>query len=45
MDGNNYFDPSRLDIDEQEAQEAFDAFCIEFFDILDVMYCSEDRVL
>ena len=45
MDVNNYFDPSRLYIDEQEAQEALDASCIEFFDILDVMYCSEDRVL
>ena len=42
---NDCFDPARLDIDEQEAQEAFNTFCIEFFDILDEMYCSEDRVL
>ena len=42
---NNYFDPSRLDIDEQEAQEALDAFFMENFGMSDFMYCAEDSVL
>ena len=41
---NDYFDPTRLELDEQEAQEALDASCMEFFYMLHITYCAEDRV-
>lgn len=41
---NDCFDPSRLEIEEQEAQEALDAFFMKHFGTSDVMYHTESSV-